>query len=72
MALGCVCRFVFEGMSGEKIDAFVDYPVEQLDMSQYVVEDDRQQNLVYDLISCVCHSGGLLCGVQECCWCELV
>ncbi|XP_062521471.1 uncharacterized protein LOC134196378 isoform X2 [Corticium candelabrum] len=55
-------RFVFEGMSGEKIDAFVDYPVEQLDMSQYVVEDDRQQNLVYDLISCVCHSGGLNSG----------
>jgi ubiquitin carboxyl-terminal hydrolase 4/11/15 len=51
-------RFVFEGMCGEKIDVAVDCPLEQLDMSQYVIEDNHGCPLVYDLISYVCHSGG--------------
>ena len=53
-----VYRFVFEGMCGEKIDAAVDCPLELLDMSQYVIEDNHCCPLVYDLISYVCHSGG--------------
>jgi len=52
-------------MQRDKIDTLVDFPVEGLDMSPYVMDDGRKANehqeksCLYDLIAISEHSGGL-------------
>ncbi|KAI6654676.1 Ubiquitin carboxyl-terminal hydrolase 10-like [Oopsacas minuta] len=57
-------RFAFHGSQGDKIDAPVNFPFSSADFSSYVFSSDVTEPSVvnipeYDLISCVCHFGGL-------------
>ena len=52
-------RFVFHEMNSIKVDNSVSFPVQELDMSQYVYgpQKDNESSLQYQLQSVVCHSG---------------
>ena len=53
-------RFVFHQFTSTKLENKVTFPVEGLDMSDFLcpgVSSD-ELSLVYDLQSCVCHFGG--------------
>ena len=56
-------RFAFHGSQGDKIDAPVHFPFSSADFSSYVFSSPGDNSVVqvpeYDLISCVCHFGGL-------------
>ena len=57
-------RFVFHELSSTKIDQQVVFPVENLDLSDYISGPSRT-DLTYDLQSCVCHFGGRLASVSQ-------
>ena len=50
-------RFVFEELVGTKIDNAVAFPLEGLDLSDYI-SGPKNTTLKYDLQSFVCHFGG--------------
>lgn len=57
-------RFAFHGSQGDKIDAPVNFPFSAADFSSFVFSSDISDTSVteipeFDLISCVCHFGGL-------------
>ena len=53
-------RFAFHGSQGDKIDAPVRFPFTKTDFASYVFSSDSNRPYPeYDLISCVCHFGGL-------------
>ena len=57
-------RFAFHGSQGDKIDAPVNFPFSSADFSSFVFSSDIPNSSVtnipeFDLISCVCHFGGL-------------
>ena len=53
------CRFVFHELSSSKIDNKVIFPLENLDLSEYI-SGPITNKMFYDLQSCVCHFGGML------------
>ena len=52
------CRFVFHEFSSSKIDNKVIFPLENLDLSEYI-SGPITNKMFYDLQSCVCHFGGM-------------
>ena len=54
------CRFVFHELSSSKIDNKVIFPLENLDLSEYI-SGPITNKMFYDLQSCVCHFGGMVC-----------
>lgn len=53
-------RFQFTRFSRDKLETFIDYPLDTLDLTQYVpVEAQGQQHLQYDLFAVSNHFGGL-------------
>lgn len=53
----CLFRFVYHDLSSNKVDAEVEYPLQDLNLSQYTSGPDSG-SLTYDLYSIVCHFGG--------------
>lgn len=57
-------RFVFHDMNSIKVDESVEFPIEKFDISPYYQadnkfkEDNSNEELIYDLKSIICHSGG--------------
>ena len=51
-------RFGYRRYGREKVTAFVDFPINNLDLSDYMVEKP-EEHLLYDLFAVSCHSGGL-------------
>lgn len=52
-------RFSSAGWRRDKLDVFVDYPVENLDITERVLQKEDGKQEVYDLIGVDCHFGGL-------------
>ena len=52
-------RFSSEGRLRDKVDAYVDFPVEDLDMNERVVVREEGRDLIYDLFAVDNHYGGL-------------
>ena len=50
-------RFVFHDLASTKIDSEVIFPVENLDLTDYI-SGPHTDDLLYDLQACVCHFGG--------------
>ena len=45
--------------ASSKIDTLVDFPIENLDLSQFVINKNNDKNLLYDLFAISNHFGGL-------------
>lgn len=54
-------RFVFHDSSSTKVDNKVVFPIEGLDLSDYISGPVRD-SLLYDLQGCICHFGGVNAG----------
>ncbi|XP_064639050.1 uncharacterized protein LOC135494727 isoform X2 [Lineus longissimus] len=54
-------RFVFHDLSSSKIDNKVSFPLENLDLHDYL-SGPANKELLYDLKGCVCHFGGVNSG----------
>lgn len=52
-------RFSSSGMRRDKLDVFVDFPIEGLDLSSRVIETEEGKNEIYDLFAVDDHWGGL-------------
>jgi len=52
-------RFSYDRHWREKIDTYVDFPVENLDLSKWVVSEDEKKDCLYDLYAVSNHFGGL-------------
>ncbi|CAF0758967.1 unnamed protein product [Didymodactylos carnosus] len=52
-------RFNYTRYFRDKIDLFIDCPIHELDLSQFVLNPDEKQNAKYDLIAVSNHMGGL-------------
>lgn len=52
-------RFSSSGMRRDKLDVFVDFPVEGLDLSSRVIETEEGKQEIYDLFAVDDHWGGL-------------
>jgi len=52
-------RFIFTRRLRDKIDSFVDYPIEGLDLTKYVRSHTSDEPVYYDLFAVSVHSGGL-------------
>ncbi|UJR25653.1 hypothetical protein I4U23_007004 [Adineta vaga] len=60
-------RFTFDIRSSEKIDTFISFPVDELDLSEYIVKDDKNQeennsSTKYNLVAVSNHIGNLTSG----------
>ncbi|CAF0810889.1 unnamed protein product [Adineta ricciae] len=59
-------RFTYEAYSNRKIDTYIDFPLENLDLSPYVTSDNINQNItsssLYDLVAVSNHTGTLFSG----------
>jgi ubiquitin carboxyl-terminal hydrolase 4/11/15 len=51
-------RFSFNNYRRNKIDSFVDFPLEDLDLSEYVKNPEEGKNAQYDLYAVSNHFGG--------------
>ncbi|GAB1605457.1 uncharacterized protein LOC115230714 [Argonauta hians] len=58
-------RFVFHELTSTKIDNLVTFPLEDLDLGQFI-SGPHSKNLLYDLHSFVCHFGGSNSGHYTC------
>ncbi|ESN90040.1 hypothetical protein HELRODRAFT_91135, partial [Helobdella robusta] len=54
-------RFVYKDLASLKIDTEVAFPIEGLDLTHHVC-NLQQLQLLYDLQSCICHTGGANAG----------
>lgn len=52
-------RFSSSGMRRDKLDVFVDFPIEGLDLSSRVIETEEGKQEIYDLFAVDDHWGGL-------------
>jgi ubiquitin carboxyl-terminal hydrolase 4/11/15 len=52
-------RFQYSRMYRDKIDTFVDFPVENFDLSKWVIGSQSEGSLIYDLYGVSNHMGGL-------------
>ncbi|CAF0885236.1 unnamed protein product [Rotaria sordida] len=62
-------RFIYDTNSNEKIDTYIRFPLYELDLNEYTVKDDNNNNKLenssstkYDLIAVANHTGSLLSG----------
>ena len=63
-------RFTYDRYSDEKIDTFIDYPLENLDLSKYVITNKRsgrKSNELYNLVAVSNHRGSLISGHYTTC-----
>ena len=52
-------RFESSRSFSDKIDATVEFPIEGLDMSKYVADEETQKTMIYDLCAVDNHFGGI-------------
>jgi len=52
-------RFQYNSIFREKISTFVDFPIEGLNLSKWLVNDDEKSRAVYDLYAVSNHFGGM-------------
>jgi len=52
-------RFQYTQQWRDKIDVFVDFPLEGLDMAPHTLSPEDKKNALYDLYAVSCHGGGL-------------
>jgi len=52
-------RFNYDRLWRDKIDTYVDFPVEGLDLTKWVVNEDEKKEAIYDLYAVSNHFGGL-------------
>lgn len=52
-------RFSYSDSARDKIDTFVDFPVDGLDLAPFCVNDDERGSAIYDLYAVSNHMGGL-------------
>ncbi|CAF3413475.1 unnamed protein product [Rotaria socialis] len=52
-------RFTYDLSNNNKINTFVDYPLENLDLSDYVINPDYDRTTRYNLVAVSVHSGSL-------------
>jgi uncharacterized UBP type Zn finger protein len=60
-------RFTYDNYSNDKIDTFISFPLNGLDLNEYTVKDDSKKSednssTIYDLVAVSNHSGSLTCG----------
>ncbi len=55
-------RFTYDLSNNSKIETFVDYPLQSLDLSSFVKNPTYDQNTRYDLIAVSAHTGSLVGG----------
>ncbi|CAF3977974.1 unnamed protein product, partial [Rotaria sp. Silwood2] len=55
-------RFTYDLSNNTKIETLVDYPLDSLNLSDFVTNTDYDQNIRFDLIATSCHSGSLAGG----------
>jgi len=55
-------RFNYDVQSNEKIEAHVEYPLEGLDLNEYVSNNNNDKSIRYSLIAVVNHRGNLAGG----------
>ena len=55
-----IVDLLFHELSSSKIDNKVIFPLENLDLSEYI-SGPITNKMFYDLQSCVCHFGGMFC-----------
>jgi len=52
-------RFSYTRLWRDKISTFVDFPIDALDMSPYVVSKEQKENAIFDLYAVSNHMGGM-------------
>ena len=52
-------RFIYTSVYRDKLDAFVDFPIQGLDLGKFVVNEDEKPYSTYDLYAVSNHFGGL-------------
>eukprot|EP00456_Euglypha_rotunda_P015597 TRINITY_DN1501_c0_g1_i14.p1 TRINITY_DN1501_c0_g1~~TRINITY_DN1501_c0_g1_i14.p1 ORF type:complete len:218 (-),score=48.92 TRINITY_DN1501_c0_g1_i14:10-663(-) len=52
-------RFNYDRLWRDKIDTYVDFPVEGFDLSKWIVSDEEKKDSLYDLYAVSNHFGGL-------------
>jgi len=52
-------RFNYNNHYRDKIENYVDFPVEGLDMSKWIVNEEEKKDALYDLYAISNHYGGL-------------
>jgi ubiquitin carboxyl-terminal hydrolase 8 len=55
-------RFNYDLLNNVKIDTFIDYPVDLLDLSNYVANAEYNKTIRYDLVAVSVHTGNLVGG----------
>lgn len=60
-------RFTYDIYSNEKIDTFISFPLNELDLDKYIIRDDNDPNqktssTKYDLVAVSNHTGSLISG----------
>jgi ubiquitin C-terminal hydrolase len=60
-------RFTYDSYSNDKIDTFISFPLDELDLSEYIVKDDSKKlednsSTKYYLVAISNHTGSLTCG----------
>ena len=55
-------RFSYSRLHRDKLNVLVEFPIENLDMSPYVLHNPNKESLVYDLIAVSNHYGELGAG----------
>ena len=52
-------RFSYSRVYRDKLDTLVDFPINNLDMAEYLLNNPENESHVYDLIAVANHYGGL-------------
>jgi ubiquitin C-terminal hydrolase len=60
-------RFTYDNYSNDKIDTFISFPLDGLDLNEYIVKDDSKKSednpsTKYNLVAVSNHTGSLTCG----------
>jgi ubiquitin C-terminal hydrolase len=58
-------RFTYDAYSDAKIDTYIDFPIQGLDLNQYIAQNDKNNeniSALYDLVAVSNHTGTLLSG----------
>jgi ubiquitin carboxyl-terminal hydrolase 4/11/15 len=52
-------RFQYNSVIRDKVDSLVQFPIEGLDMSKWIVNEETKEDAIYDLYAVSHHYGGL-------------
>ncbi|CAF0964677.1 unnamed protein product [Didymodactylos carnosus] len=55
-------RFTYNDYSNEKINSFIEYPIYNLNLNQYLIKETNNDKCLYDLIAVLNHNGNLSFG----------